>query len=251
MITYRLLTEQADFIRVSQLEQVVWGTTDVDAISWTLMTVMTHTGGCVHGAFDGDVLVGGSLATPMKNEPRLWSHMVAVHPDYQRRRIGYRLKQVQRDWAMNNGYERMSWTFDPIRSANAHFNFNRLGVYAKTYHVNFYGEMTDDLNRGVPSDRFEVIWPFEKTDKATVPESAPFVLTCTDNQPVIGQEAEGDWCFVEIPRDYTSIREQDKALAIAWKTTLRDMMRPALQRGYQVVDFVRHDGRNWYVLRQV
>ena len=253
MITYRLLTEQADFIRVAQLEQTVWGTTDIDAISWTIMTVITHTGGAVHGAFDGDKLVGGSLATPMKNEPRLWSHIAAVHPDYQRQGIGYTIKQVQREWAMTNDYECMSWTFDPLQSANAHFNFHLLGVTSNTYHVNFYGEMQDNLNRGVPSDRFEVIWPFAKQDAktSTPPDSAPFLLTCEDNQPVVVDEAVDDWYFVEIPRDYARIREEDKALAIKWKIAVRNIMQLTFAQGYQVADFMRRDERNWYVLRKV
>src|SRR5262245_57168782 len=146
MITYRLVTEQKDFIQVAHLEQIIWDMEPLDVVSPHFLQVISHAGGCVIGAFDGDKMVGCCFALAMRNEPRLWSHIAAVLPEYQRQGIGYQLKQEQRTWALENGYQYMSWTFDPMMAANAHFNFHLLGAKSHTYHVNFYGDMADALN---------------------------------------------------------------------------------------------------------
>ena len=249
MITYRLVTEQKDYIQVAHLEQFIWNMEALDVVSPHFLKVISHTGGCVLGAFDGDTIVGCAFALAMRSEPRLWSHIAAVHPDYQRQGIGYQLKQEQRVWALANGYTQMSWTFDPLMAANAHFNFHLLGAKSHTYHINFYGDMSDALNEGLPSDRFEVLWAL-RTDNPShnTPESAPFLLKLIDDQPVTESPLAEDWHLVEIPSYFPLFRQTNKPLALAWKEAVRKVMCAAFEQGYAVVDFVRQNDRNWYVL---
>jgi predicted GNAT superfamily acetyltransferase len=252
MITYRVVTEQKDFIQVAYLEQFIWNMEALDVVSPHFLKVIAHTGGCVVGAFDGDTMVGCAFALAMRGEPRLWSHIAAVHPDYQRQGIGYKLKQEQRLWALAHGYKFMSWTFDPMMAANAHFNFHMLGVSSRTYHPNFYGDMQDALNIGLPSDRFEVLWDLQAPEAIShnTPESAPFLLRMIDDQPVSESPLSADWHYVEIPAYFPLFRETNKPLALAWKLALRDTVCAAFEQRYEVVDFVRQDNRNWYVLRR-
>lgn len=250
MITYQLVTEQKHFQQVSNLEKTIWEADDLDVISPHVLRVAWHTGGCIIAAFDGKVIIGIAIAFAMKGEPRLWSHIAAVHPDYQRQGIGYNLKYQQREWALANGYTQMSWTFDPMMAANAHFNFHLLGTISQTYHVNFYGEMQDGLNAGVPSDRFEVVWLLqaETTPTHQTPESASFLLKVDNDRPQVVSELLEEWHFVEIPANFSTLRKTNQSLAIEWKKTLRHIIQPAFEQGYRVVDFVRCDGRNWYAL---
>lgn len=157
-IEYRVCTENPEFEQVTDMEILVWGMGERDVVSPHTLHVLTHAGGNVMGAFDGEQMIGCTVAFAMREPKRLWSHFAAVHPDYQGQKIGYTLKQKQREWALAQGLERMSWTFDPAMRRNAHFNFHLLHVQSNTYHVNFYGEMGDDINRGIASDRMEAMW---------------------------------------------------------------------------------------------
>ena len=89
--------------------------------------------------------------------------MLAVTPSHRNLNLGYRLKLAQRDRALAQGIDRMTWTFDPLQSLNAHFNFAKLGVSAGTYKVNFYGEATSGflLQIGMGTDRLWVTWQLD------------------------------------------------------------------------------------------
>ncbi len=59
------------------------------------------------------------------------------------RSVGFALKVHQRAWALSEGLEEISWTFDPLISRNAHFNLVKLAAEPTSYHRNFYGHMAD------------------------------------------------------------------------------------------------------------
>jgi predicted GNAT superfamily acetyltransferase len=251
-IEYRVCSKNDEFEQVTDMEILVWGVGDRDVISPHTLHVLTHAGGNVMGAFDGEHLVGCTIAFAMREADRLWSHIAAVHPDYQGQEIGYTLKQKQREWALAQGLRRMSWTFDPAMRRNAHFNFHLLHVQSNTYHVNFYGEMKDSINQGIPSDRMETIWWLARNIQHNPPHEAAFLLRASANQPQVLQSIQGDiWYFVEIPYDFPSIKQDDKALATTWREAMRETLIPAFQNGYWAVDFVtkRDEERCWYVLK--
>jgi predicted GNAT superfamily acetyltransferase len=107
----------------------------------------------------------------------------------------------------------IGWTFDPLQRGNANFNFNRLGVVVRAYHVNFYGEMNDDINSGLASDRFEAWWDvFANRDAAYGQQETvgaenlqPVFLIQTDERGHILQSGAASWdaetYAVEIPYD--------------------------------------------------
>jgi predicted GNAT superfamily acetyltransferase len=79
------------------------------AVPSNLMRAVSHddSGGVVIGAFDGKAMIGMSFSLPVRRHGQwvLWSHMTGVVPDYQNRGIGFGLKQAQRSWALEYGYE--------------------------------------------------------------------------------------------------------------------------------------------------
>lgn len=253
-IEYRVCKTQFDFEQTSDMETVVWGVDDRHVISSHTLHVLTHAGGNVMGAFDGERMIGCTIAFAMREEDRLWSHIAAVLPEYRGQNIGYTLKQKQREWALEKGLKRMSWTYDPAMRRNAHFNYHLLAVKSNTYHANFYGEMNDDLNIGVPSDRMETLWYLADNIKHDTPDDAPFLLkSSANNQPKILQSAEDEsFYFVEIPYDFPSIKQDDKGLAASWREAMREILLPAFESGYWAVDFVtkRDEKRCWYVLKK-
>src|SRR2546428_11867825 len=93
--------------------------------------------------------------------------MAGVRPGLQDRGIGFLLKRAQRQEALERGLDRMVWTYDPLQSLNASFNLRKLGVTASRYYVDYYGEMPDAINRGLPSDRLVVDWRLREPAFAT------------------------------------------------------------------------------------
>lgn len=233
-IEYRNCTN-AEYDAVGELERLVWGMSEVQSISSDVLNVLGHTGGGVLGAFDGERLVAFTIAFATREPERLWSHIAAVHPDYQSQGIGYELKHKQREWAMAQGYKRMSWTFDPLQRRNAYFNFHLLGAECQIYHENFYGEMSDGINAGLPSDRFEVLWHFENKPRLIPPKEASFLLDAS-LKPV---EPSEDWHFVEIPYEISTLKAENMARAKEWQLALRSIMQGVFAKGYKVVDFMR------------
>lgn len=265
-IHYRSLETIDDLERVVDLEMLVWQLPARDATPSGLLHAMVNTGSLVVGAYDADKLVGMALMFPTarSNKKLLWSHMAAVHPDYQGQGIGFELKQFQRKWALENGYLEIGWTFDPLQRGNANFNLHVLGGAANIYHENFYGELTDGINAGLPSDRVEIIWKLrnprvkqlgerkQPPSLFSIPKDvdhALCLLRSVDSQPVRNAiSLQHPFYFAEIPASISAVKEVSSDLALAWRLALRDTFQAAFQAGYSAQDFVNINGRYFYIL---
>lgn len=151
------IEEFEDCVRV---ERAVWKSDDIDVVPIPLFVVASHTGGQVLGAFDGSSLVGFTMAIAgwRGRKPFLHSHMTAVLDSYRNRGIGQRLKLFQREDALARGINLVEWTFDPLVTKNAYFNFTSLGAVAKRYLPNAYGITTSPLHGSLPTDRLVAEW---------------------------------------------------------------------------------------------
>jgi len=261
-IEYRDIHEAQDIEHAVDLEAHVWEMDDRQVVPASTMMAMRHAGGHIGGAFAGEKLVGFSLALVGRREREvfLWSHMTAVDPAYQTRKIGYGLKQAQRLWAMQHNFAHIRWTFDPLLRVNANFNLRRLGAAADVYHVNFYGQMHDGKNRGLPTDRLEISWELASaraTEHASA-DSQPVLMEVHPSGYLLQADAHGHpqadekphapWHFIEIPYDMEALKRQDMGLALAWRMATREAFLQAFAQGYRVVDFVNAPTRCWYVL---
>jgi predicted GNAT superfamily acetyltransferase len=142
------------------VERSVWKSSDIDIVPVPLFVVASETGGQVLGAFDGADLVGFTLAISgwRDRKPFLHSHMTAVLHGYRDRHIGRRLKLFQREDALTRGIALIEWTFDPLVTKNAYFNFMRLGAISRRYLPNIYGITTSPLHGSLPTDRLVAEW---------------------------------------------------------------------------------------------
>jgi len=260
MIAYRILRDPAELEAVVSLQLTVWGLNPRNAVPTAVLHVMALNGGLVVGAYDGDRLVGLliSLAVKRDNEVFLWSHMTGTHPDYQQQGIGLTLKTFQRNWALDNGYTSIGWTFDPLQRGNAWFNLHLLGIDAAltstAYHVNFYGDMDDDINRGLPSDRVEVRWMLDQPSlhQAPIPDTPLIVRPDERGYPVTTAVAwDCDNYSVAVPADLDALRQTDRNVLLEWRLAVREAMKSAFERGYRAVDFSKDNGLNVYHLRKI
>src|SRR5215510_9310000 len=159
-ITIREIDKLAEMRAVEELQKEVWGIPDLDVVPMTHLVAARAAGGVLIGAFDGYALVGFVYGFPSFERGQLahHSHMLAVKPAYRNFDLGRRLKLAQRDHVKAQGIELISWTFDPLQSLNAHFNFNKLGVIADRYLPNFYGHDAASFLHQTGTDRLWVSW---------------------------------------------------------------------------------------------
>ncbi len=152
-----------EYRRCVEIEREVWGESELETEPYTTFVVARQTGGQVLGAFDGERMVGFAMAMVGLRDGKVYlhSHMTGVVESYRNRGVGRMLKLYQREEALAQGIRRIEWTFDPLETRNAHFNFNRLGAFSRKLIVNFYGVTTSPLHRGLPTDRLLVEWELD------------------------------------------------------------------------------------------
>ncbi len=257
----RTLTKVSELRAVEGVQQAVWGMPDREVVPSHQLLAAVRNGGLVLGAFSEGRLVGFSYAFVgwREGERVLHSHMTAVLPGLQDRQVGYRLKLAQREWALENGYRRVVWTFDPLQSRNAHFNLRKLGARAERYEVNYYGEMEDDLNRGLPTDRLEVDWWLRsepvvarlegRWPGVSLARTQPVLEAAGDGPGPVGRPA-GPLLRLEVPRSVRALQERDLQLALSWRLAVRQAFVRCFREGYAAVDFAQEAGRGFYVLER-
>jgi predicted GNAT superfamily acetyltransferase len=276
--------------QVEVLQKIVWPGSDTDVVPAHLLITVVHNGGLVLGAYpdDGDesqvvgFVFGFPGIYPTPDGPRLkhCSHMMGVHPEFRGRGLGFQLKRAQWQVVRKQGIDRITWTYDPLLSRNAHLNINRLGAVCNTYQREVYGEMRDSLNLGVASDRFEVDWwvnsqrvnkrlssrarpkldlmhfkaaEAEIINPAQVNEAGLVVPSdaIDKHYQIRSADIVPNILLVEIPSDFLALKEADITLAKEWREYTRMLLEELFEKGYLVTDFVYLPGdipRSYYVL---
>jgi predicted GNAT superfamily acetyltransferase len=240
----RLVRSLHEFAACEAMSRDIWGAAERNVVPRELLLTMQHNGGLVHGAFlpDGR-LVGFCFAfLGMRDgQLRLCSHQLGVMADYRGRGVGIALKQAQRYDALRLGYDLVTWTFDPLEARNAYINLHRLGCIARLYDRDHYGAMEDELNRGLPSDRFEAEW-WLRRPKPPIASGEPLVLLRVGKagEPVREQAALGTGtALIGVPLDFQAIKRASSELALRWRMESRAAFEAALAVGMIAVDFRR------------
>ena len=286
----RILDTPEELHMVEELQRIVWPGSETDVVPLHLLRTAVHNGGLVIGAIipesENDQMVGfvfgfpGFYATPDGPRPKHCSHMLGVHPEFRGQGLGFHLKRAQWQIVRHQGLDRITWTFDPLLSLNAYLNVARLGAVCNRYLRAVYGEMRDELNKGLPSDRFEVDWwvNTQRVDRrlsknarlrldlshflAAGAEVINPVRINKQGWPVPAESvkypesiAPGDaipvLLLVEIPADFQELKRGDVRLAREWRTHTRHVFEKLFDDGYLVTDFIYMPGaepRSYYVM---
>jgi predicted GNAT superfamily acetyltransferase len=258
-----------------------------DTVADHILTAIARDGGILLGAYEGELLIGFTLGwlgtidpekeVPASRQLKLVSHMTGVLPDHRDQRVGYKLKLAQREWALKQGLNLITWTYDPLESRNGYFNIHLLGCVCDTYLRNYYGEMSDQMNEGVLSDRFRVDWwikdrvvkgslngTYHQTQPSAAKKSLSSQGKLLPGKPINNpagfleppdriEQLDDARILVEIPDDFQAIRQTDLGLARAWRLYTRQVFEGYFRREYKVVDFVYQkppDPQSFYVLEQ-
>jgi len=299
-ITIRDLCSIDDLNQLRAVEKAVWGMADDDAIPLTLAIALKAAGNVFLGAFDShksnsnmsnndrsgadksgkdrhrddrhrdkeekEKMVGFAFGFLGRehDETTFHSHMLAVLEAYRHLDLGKRLKLAQRERALAMGVREMTWTFDPLQSRNAHFNFAKLGVLSDTYKVDFYGPETSSMLHRNGTDRLWVRWLLDshrvrdhiagvdrprgagKDQRGEALDAlrllAPLVRFNGNGHPEradLSESLSRQRVSIEIPGDILAVEQADMGLARAWREATRWAFCETLKAGFVVAEYCR------------
>jgi predicted GNAT superfamily acetyltransferase len=275
-ITIRRASTIADYRACQDAQRRAWGIEEEGyLIPVATMVGANMHGGLVLGAFlPGGEAVALSFAFLGWIDRRfcLYSQLTGVVPSYQSRGLGYQIKLLQREFAQTAGLELIVWAFDPLQAGNAHFNLTRLGATTGRFVANMYGERTDRLNAGVPTDRLIAEWnttteatalsstsaaggipqlietAMEECDERTGPTRVPLEVRKAD-------ALEAPRYLLEIPPDIAKLRRERPDLAERWRVAAGAAFQVTFSRSYRAIQFIRDETsghrRGFYLLERL
>jgi len=277
VIEVRRLKDPEEYRMVTEAEVGVWGVMDyTSVVAHHVLIAADRRGGLVLGAFEKDTgrMVGFVFGFPaISPDGKLYhySHMTGVVPEYRYKGLGYILKLMQREYVLKQGLDLIAWTYDPLQSPNARFNIGKLGVVVRKFYINYYGELRDSINIGMPTDRFEAEWWIKSKlveDKLKGLLRPPTLDTLiklggevvtnvefSNNLPVLTNynlDINSKLVLIEIPEDLSKLRS-DNNLLLKWRLGLREIFNRYLNElNYVVVEFISEFvggfRRNYYIL---
>jgi len=229
-----------------------WGMESVGTLIKDIVSAMRYHGGVVIGAYENSKMVGMHFSFPgyRKGKVYLYSHMTGVVSGLKYSGIGYQLKMKQKEWALDNGYDLIAWTYDPIMSLNANFNLRKLGTIARSYIDNFYGTMEDSINFGIPTDRVVTEWWIRKEKKVDSGGFAPINPFESEYSFDFSFDKENlpPKAMVQIPGNFVEVKKKDREVAVNWRMYLRKVLRSLFSKGYTAVGF--DPRKNAYLLEK-
>lgn len=253
-IVIRDIDGSTEMRAVEEFQKEVWGVPDLDVVPLSQLVAAKAAGGVLLGAFDHETLVGFAYGFVGYEHGQVahHSHMLAVKPAYRNFNLGHKLKLAQRVRALAQGINLMTWTFDPLQSINAHFNFNKLGAISDRYFVNFYGEDAASFLHRNGTDRLWVTWLLKSRRmnerlKNTAPalEVAPVLplvqmgMDDSSRRNDLTEVLLHEQASIEIPSDINALERQSSELAFEWREATRWAFTELLAAGYLVTDFFR------------
>lgn len=273
----RILETPSEMFEVEELQRIIWPGSEIEVVPLHLLITAAHNGGLALGAFEGGKMVGFLFGFPglyeVPDGPRLkhCSHMLGVLPGLRDSGIGFALKRAQWQFVRKQGIDRVTWTYDPLQSRNAHFNLARLGAVCNTYLREVYGDMRDGLNAGLASDRFQVDWwvntqrverrlgrklrgelGITNYDGAHIPRIYRAAIGADSllRPPEHFSIPDEAMLLAEIPADFMQIRQADFPLAVAWRAFTRQVFEACFGLGYLLTDSIydKDSRRSFYVL---
>lgn len=283
-IELRFIESPEDMQAVEELENRIWP--GDYPVPYHMLLAVVHNGGVLVGAYDGDMLVGyvfgflGLYETDEGIKIKHCSHQLGVHPEYQNHGLGYELKRAQWQIVRQQGLDLITWTYDPLETRNATLNLSKLGAVCNTYLRNEYGDMQDEMNRGIPSDRFMVHWwvntqrvsqrlsktSRKKLDLAHFLSADAQVINTTslndDGWPVPESDRmdlledpgiQMAIILFEVPADFQGLKVSNIELARQWRSYSRTIFELLFHQGYLATDMVYLSGtnpRSYYVMSQ-
>jgi predicted GNAT superfamily acetyltransferase len=125
--------------------------------------------------------------------------------------------------------------------------------------------MRDELNAGLPSDRFQVDWRIASQRVEARLRGDAGVLSASElisagvplvNPSVVGEPLRPsktaiggeERILIQIPSDFQSLKAKDRNLALEWRLHTRALFEEAFAKDYLATDMLVEGGRSYYLL---
>ncbi len=224
-VQIRRLTEIDEFSQVVELQRAIWQMSDLETQPIDTFVIAEKIGGETLGAFDEQKMLGFCFAFPAIKEngtTYLHSHLLGVLPECSNQGIGRALKFQQRQNALFRGFKLIEWTFDPLQVKNAFFNIERLGAIVRRSCRNLYGQTSNALDAGLPTDRCVAEWRLE----------SPRVENAFNHQAFHEQNVVSR---IEVPLDTQRLRATDRKLALRLQEELMGKLSKSFANGLALI----------------
>ncbi|MGD9711936.1 MAG: hypothetical protein AB7V46_07725 [Thermomicrobiales bacterium] len=225
------------------LQQRVWGFPPEEVVPVNVLTILEDTGGGIIVAyeeskgFNAEGWLGFAIGMGTRSGVH-YSHMLGVREDVRGiGNLGWCLKVLQGFLAAESGHHAMTWTFDPMRGANARLNLEKLGSKMINLTIDKYGLMRSSLYGDVPTDRFTAYWDLldfrthgrldavhegrhvslEEKDLQSIPEATVDTL---DEVVALSPEL----VRYRIPGNIDELMRHEPARAVAWRQEMRQVL---------------------------
>jgi chorismate synthase len=259
-VVVRRLERPEEFVEAVEVQRSAWRMNDYrEAAPAHLLRALASNGGLVLGAFDSGTgeMLGVSYGWPAHSRGGwyFYSHATGVREDSKYRGVGFQLKTAQRREALSMGLRLARWTFDPLQPLNSRFNLSKLGVVVRSYALNYYGEIRDNINRGLPSDRAFAEWYLDTPRvrgrlRGTLPPPGWDDLMRAGGEvalPRAGGQEPGEprlglrapVLLVALPASVEGLRASGGSMLLRWRLATRRVYTHYLERGYLLAESVR------------
>lgn len=249
-VMMRKVTTVEEIHSMQKLEKQIWSMEPIP-VHQTMTAVKN--GGLIVGAFLEERMIGYSYSFTGYSDGQIYlcSHMLAVDEEFQMLGIGKLLKDEQLRMAREMGYRLIVWTFDPLETRNAYLNTSKLYGVCYDYIVDCYGKMDDGLNKGLPTDRFQVAWWIDSprvTEKwqPKIAYSRPFKVNVNDDNthPVLLLPETNTWLEEEaievpVPKHIQLIKKDNPPLAYDWRMKTRTLFQQLCEKEFALIDVYR------------
>ncbi len=257
-IEYKELMDYSEYNKIEDIQINAWGFPDREVVPKRIIYATHRSGGVVIAAYLNHEIIGYVWGWIGQIDPYgifIYSHHNAVVREHQNKGIGVQLKLEQRKWALEKNFKIINWTFDPLQSKNSYINLHKLGAICNNYRIKYWGDMHDELNIGIDTDRFYCNWfidsaqvkkrlnrDFEDYAETMNIDSYHSIKTISNNGILKVKELDFDIketiLFAEIPIDFTKIMQNNNELAKEWREETRKIFTHYFNIGYSVIDFI-------------
>jgi len=263
-----------DLLACEKLQSSILGRGSRSTLNLPALTSVLHTGGLILGVRDpvrNDELIGALVDFSGRFE-EYRGHLTAflgVAKAHRGRGIAKALRAEQRTLCLRERVDVVFWWADPLRSACAHLDLNRLGAIATAHVPHALGTVNDHLDAGLPTDRIQLEWWLEAPRTQAIESrqsSQPAVnvgldkmqvLTRTSARPdglraPIGLEDQElpSHVMIEIPVDMDRLRQEAPEDAASWRLLNRSAYELCFGHGYTMVGLLHQGSRSFQLLER-
>jgi predicted GNAT superfamily acetyltransferase len=276
------IDNKEDFKECERIQRELPQLSEVGTVPAYLLELTTCHGGLTLGLYMNERLIGFSFSVAAYRKEigyYLFSDSMGFYKNYQRKSLGYLLKQVQYQVALEKGVKKIFWTYDPLLGPNGNINIRKVGGMVFCYELDRYSLINTNSGLQIPADRFLLEWRIQtkrvenRMIYRKIPENyvkrekIPFCVNRTI--PVLIHAGTKSFLVrenvelflqkdlpkiaIEIPAEFFEMRESMPELAHDWRMKTRELFHHYINnKKYVVTDFSQYNDqaeiRNFYFL---